>query len=112
MYVGFLCGFNYLLVRCVKIAVGNVFAYGAVEKKNVLLNYAYVAAQGIARHVAYVHAVYGYRAGVYFIESRYKVAKRGLSAAGGTYQRNGLALVYTHGKVRYHLGFGIGGVAV
>ena len=48
----------------------------------------------------------------YFIESGYKVAQRGLSAAGGTNQRNGLALVYAHGKVRYHLGFGIGGVAV
>lgn len=91
VYVRLFSRFRNLRVRRPEISERDIFAYGAVEKKNVLLHNAYIFAQRLPVQRAYVVAVNAYYAFVYFVKAGDKVAYSGLAAARRSYQRNGFA---------------------
>ena len=87
MYVGAACRLLHLGVGGVQLAVKDIVAYAAVEQKNVLLNYSDVAAQRVKRYIGDIRSVNTDLSAADRIKARYEVADGGLSAAGGTDER-------------------------
>lgn len=66
---GEFCRSNYLIFRGAGLAVGYVFAYRAAEKPGILQYHAVIAAQGMARHFAYVASVHLDTAAVHVVKA-------------------------------------------
>src|SRR5207237_555511 len=89
--VGGAGGLLYVGVGGVEAAVADVFADSSVEEDGLLDHHAYLAAEGVQRHLAQVVAVGGDRAAGHVVMAREEVDHGGLAGSGLADERDHLA---------------------
>ncbi len=89
-----LCRRDDLFMRGIGLGICDIVKDGAVEKIIFLKHNADIAAQSLLRHIAYISAVYLYRAVIDIIETHEQVYQSGFARAALADDTYHIALVY------------------